>query len=73
MYTIFDIWNNKKMVEIFQKNLFFRKMSAIILPILKNGGHFSEKFIFPKNVRHFFIFTYIKNRMIYAIAINILN
>ena len=27
----------------------------------------------PKKVRHFVIFAYIKNRMIYAIAINILN
>ena len=27
----------------------------------------------PKNVRHFVIFVYITNRMIWAIAINILN
>ena len=30
-------------------------------------------FRFPKNVRHFVIFACIKNRMICAIAINILN
>ena len=37
------------------------------------GKKKSEKQIFPKDVSHFVIFACVKNRMICAIAINILN
>ena len=40
----------------------------------QNVGHFSEnEKKISENVRHFVRFAYIKNRMICAIAINVLN